>query len=466
MKRALIIIAVMTMTFLIVGTVSAATVQPSVDFTTFPDNGTGSVPFTVKFTGSTTGIPSGMFADKDYWWDFGDNSGSIRQSKTVSHTYVKVGVYDVTLVVTNTTDYSGNAMWFKTQKIGCIHVTNTSPTVSVSPSAQEVHLGDRAEFTSDVSDNGVYSYVWTFGDGHSVPPSGNEIIPSTGIIYEHTGTYSVTLTVTNDGGTTTSTPVTVTVIPPIPVADFVGNPQIGMAPLAVKFWDGTDSVMAVNTWAWDFGDGSTATDKNPLHAYADVGLYNVSLSVSNGYDGGAITKLGYINVTAEDPFPDPVCENTTEYINTTEYVYVNTTAPALDNIGVFRPSTGTWYLENSFTGVTYKKLRFGIAEDIPVTGDFNGDGVFDIAVYRPSTSRWYFDTNQNGAVDKTFRFGINGDIPLSGDFNNDGTDGIAVFRSSTGRWYIDNNLDGVVDVQFRYGIDGDVPVTGTWNNLI
>ena len=50
---------------------------------------------------------------------------------------------------------------------------------------------------------------------------------------------------------------------------------------------------------------------------------------------------------------------------------------------MFRPSTGTWYVRNVLA------FQFGDNGDIPVPGDYNGDGITDLAVYRPSTRQWF-----------------------------------------------------------------------------
>jgi PKD repeat protein len=450
--------AIMIMLALVasVGIVSAAPGDiPSCDFTA--NITSGSEDLVVRFTATYEGmdIDTAM-----YEWDFGDDTGADKISgASVTHPYFNPGKYTVSLIV-NDLAYP-TTWWVRNTKTDYITVTNTPPIVSISPTSQTKYLGEKAEFTSTVSGNDPISYVWTFGDGHSVPPSGNEIIPTTGIIYEHTGTYSVTLAVTNDGGTTISAPVEVIVIPPVPVADFVGNPQIGMAPLAVKFFDITDPVMEVNSRVWAFGDGQTSTEKDPLHAYADVGLYDVALTVGNGYDNDDVTKTGYINVTNTSPY---VCENTTVYVNQTEYVYVNTSSPepAINNVGIFRKTTGIWYLDVDGDRLYELAERFGGATDIPVPGDYNGDTFSDIAIFRPSTGFWYIDTNRDGVIDIQRRFGGVADTVMPGDYNADGKADIAIFRPATGFWYIDTNLDGVIDISFRYGGMNDVPVIGNW----
>jgi PKD repeat protein len=84
---------------------------------------------------------------------------------------------------------------------------------------------------------------------------------------------------------------------PAPVADFVGSPRSGYAPLEVDFIDA--STNAPTSWVWVFGDGTTAFSQDPTKTYADAGTYTVQLTVQNGGGFDGETKVGYI--TVEDP---------------------------------------------------------------------------------------------------------------------------------------------------------------------
>jgi hypothetical protein len=75
-----------------------------------------------------------------------------------------------------------------------------------------------------------------------------------------------------------------------------------------------------------------------------------------------------------------------------------------------------WYVKNSAT-TTYTPYVFGLAEDIPTPGDFDGDGKSDIAVFRPSDGTWYIVNSSNSSY-TILQFGQNGDRPTESAFNN------------------------------------------------
>jgi PGF-pre-PGF domain-containing protein/PGF-CTERM protein len=80
---------------------------------------------------------------------------------------------------------------------------------------------------------------------------------------------------------------------PAPVANFSTNVTEGDAPLTVAF---TDESTGAATWSWDFGDGNTSTDRNPVHTYEDPGTYTVTLTVTNAAGSSSATKTVTVTV--------------------------------------------------------------------------------------------------------------------------------------------------------------------------
>ncbi len=110
-------------------------------------------------------------------------------------------------------------------------------------------------------------------------------------------------------------------------------------------------------------------------------------------------------------------------------------------------------------------FEFGQSNDIPIAGDWNGDGIRSIGIFRDG--RWHFDTDGDGRWsngDQTAQFGQKGDLPVVGDFNGDGIDEIAVFRA--GQWIIDSNGNRRIDPADRvihFGQAGDKPMAGDFD---
>jgi|GEM_PF-1244906 len=84
----------------------------------------------------------------------------------------------------------------------------------------------------------------------------------------------------------------------VPEAAFSANVTQGISPLTVQFTDASSN--GVTSWLWDFGDGTTSTEQNPVHTYASAGEYTVRLTVKNQYDEDIFVKPDYIHVA--DPF--------------------------------------------------------------------------------------------------------------------------------------------------------------------
>ena len=153
---------------------------------------------------------------------------------------------------------------------------NIPPTASFTISCTD--LTCNFTDTSTDSDGSVTAWSWDFGDGGTSTAQN----PSYG--YASSGTYTVALTVTDDGGATGADAQDVTVSDgnTPPTASFT----FSCTDLTCDFTDtSSDSNGSVVGWSWDFGDGGTLAVQNPSHAFATAGTYTVSLTVTD--DGGA-----------------------------------------------------------------------------------------------------------------------------------------------------------------------------------
>ena len=153
-----------------------------------------------------------------------------------------------------------------------------------------------------------------------------------------------------------------------------------------------------------------------------------------------------------------------------------------DKIGIYRPSTGQWFLDTNGDGIfdagdsTFyfggPTSSGGSMFDLPVAGNWNGasNGRDQVGIYRPSTGQWFLDYSGQESFNTAFSFslgGITGDLPVAGAWNPSirATD-VGVFRYGY-YWLLDYAEDyafGAGDLAFPYGgIAGDIPVVGAWN---
>lgn len=131
----------------------------------------------------------------------------------------------------------------------------------------------------------LVGYTWDFGDGTS---ASGAVVSHT---YQAAGVYTATLTVTDSGGLTGTTSVTVTVLAPntAPVAVISTSAVQGTAPFAVSF-DGSGSSDPDGdalSFQWTFGDGTAAFGQNAAHTYQTAGNYVAKLTVTDARGGSS-----------------------------------------------------------------------------------------------------------------------------------------------------------------------------------
>jgi PKD repeat protein len=251
-------------------------VPPYADFIGIPVS--GKEPLTVQFNDLSANYPD------SWYWDFGD--GTNATEKDPGHIYISEGSFTVSLTVTNE---EGSNTTVKTDYITV--VTNIPPSTDFSANSTSGNAPLAVRFI-DRSTGLPDTWSWSFGDGATSDEQNPEHT------YTGTGTYTVSLESTNAGGSNTTTKVdyiTVVTNSPPPVADFTGKPACGKAPLSVKFTD--TSTGNPITWFWDFGDGTNATDQNPVHTYTSGGKFTVSLTAANAGGSDTKSRTEYISVS-------------------------------------------------------------------------------------------------------------------------------------------------------------------------
>lgn len=150
------------------------------------------------------------------------------------------------------------------------------------------------ENTSTGANNIVSTYEW-YVNGNLIASTHGLETPSD---YEINGigTYTIELIGTDTIPCTSSTSMTVEVVPE-PMASFTFTPDNECATTEISFTNTSSNTIPETTYFWDFGDGNTSTSPNPTHAYVEGGTYTVSLTVTNG--AGCAHTVSE-NVTADE----------------------------------------------------------------------------------------------------------------------------------------------------------------------
>jgi PKD repeat protein len=220
-----------------------------------------------------------------YLWNFGDGSTDSTTGANPSHSYSKVGSYTVTLTVV---DNSGNI----DASSQLVSVTGTAPSASFNPPA-EAPTGTALNFDGSGSSHPntgstITSYDWSWGDG---TPDGSGATPTHS--YTKARAYQVTLTVSDSAGQTsspTSHTTTVDDRPPAAAFDPVSATILTSTPLAFDGALSSDPDGTIASYSWDFGDGSSSTDAQPSHSYANAGTYTVKLTVTDNSGNTAVVS--------------------------------------------------------------------------------------------------------------------------------------------------------------------------------
>lgn len=208
-------------------------------------------------------------------WDFGDGTTSDERSPT--HTYAAPGSYRVVLRVTNDTCYHTRIVVVDVFDEKADFVANAPALCYGQPYKATAQQFNAAH---------IRSWNWDFGDGTSSTTAAEATH-----IYTRPGTFTLTLTITDPLGCTSSFSRPVAVHGP--VADFTHDGRgacLGSDGAAVQFTDRSraDGSNAIVQWYWNFGDGHSDSTgvTSPLHRYGANGNYSVTLRVTDG--GGCV----------------------------------------------------------------------------------------------------------------------------------------------------------------------------------
>lgn len=257
--------------------------------------------FTYDVDGRTVSFYESGAGGLSYQWDFGDGNFDFYQQNPI-HTYASNGVYLVTLTVYN--DCGQQTISYYVEIL-------VEPEVDFTASVNSGCNPLTVNFLNLSKDGDTY--LWTFPGG--TPATSTDENPV--VVYNLAGSYDVTLDVTNGAGTVTKTETSLIVVSesPIPGFSYLANGS------QVAF---TDTSSYGTGYSWSFGDGTTSSDKNPTHNYADNGTYVVVQTVSNSCANRTITDTIVIAIAPipsfTSDFTDPICAGeSVQFTSTSTY---------------------------------------------------------------------------------------------------------------------------------------------------
>jgi large repetitive protein len=252
---------------------------------------TGDAPLSVTFTGSNSTDDVGVVG---YLWDFMDGSPTSTATDPI-HTFTVAGTYDVELIAADAEGLTDTTIITITVN----GLTNEAPVAiaTATPLIGSAPLDVSFTGSNSTDDVGVVGYLWDFMDGSPTSTDADPPIHA----FTVSGTYDVELTVTDGGGLTATTVITITVnglTNEAPVAIATATPLIGDAPLDVAFTgsNSTDDV-GVTGYSWDFIDGGSSMDADPIYTFTTVGTYQVSLTVG---DAEGLTDTVRITIIVQE----------------------------------------------------------------------------------------------------------------------------------------------------------------------
>ena len=269
-SKVVLLVALTFSVILLVKPVTGSPTPPVASFTLTP--ATPIFGQIIIFNASASYDPDGG-AIVSYKWDFDDGTVYTIDEPLATHNFTAIGSYNVTLTVTDD-EAETDITWQ-------IVAVREYPAAVFTYSPESPIVGETVTFNASLStaDGGtIMNYSWNFADGNITTVT----YPVITHVYTTFGTYSVTLTVTDDEGLTDTCSQSMTVRG-YPVASFTHSPDRPLVNETATFNASSSSADGgtIVSYEWDFGDGSNATGEIVTHKYAAIGTYNITLTITD-----------------------------------------------------------------------------------------------------------------------------------------------------------------------------------------
>jgi gliding motility-associated-like protein len=237
--------------------------KPNDSFTALPT--VGCIPMPVNFTDHSHFMNGATFSSAN--WDFGDGYNANVNTPATNHTYGIQGYFTVTEIVTD--------------NIGCkdtlthLNLINGDKAHAIYTASNNYPCIGDSVFFQNFSNNNIVSSYWQFGDGDTSTAN----TPTHA--YLDTGSYTVTLIVTNVNGCKDTLSQTAFIQVTKPIAAFTMNDSTGVCiPLVIHF---TNTTVGGTTYNWSFGNGNGSPAMSPTNSYTVPGIDTITLIATNAH---------------------------------------------------------------------------------------------------------------------------------------------------------------------------------------
>jgi PKD repeat protein len=258
-------------------------------------------------------------------------------------------------------------------------------------------------------DGYITAWSWDFGDGTQ------SLEQNPTHRYSGDGTYTVSLTVTDDEGVNTTSTLNVTVLNVGPIADFLYTPEHPTILDVIQFTDlSSDLDGSIVNWSWDFGDGTFSSLQHPTHQYTQKTSFTVMLQVMD--DDGAFDSWSASLTVSNIP---PVANFTYTPAHPTNTTDISFSDTSTDNDGTIN---GWWW---DFDDGTYS-IQQNPVHRFYTDGDYyvtftatDSDGATNttqqlVVVYTPAQNQPPYEPSNPSPPDGATNVSLNGSLSWTG----------------------------------------------------